>query len=98
EPAPEARRYAASEQAQPLVGEVRLDRKHLVGGDVHDLRVAADIAGGADRLPVVAVRDVRPDPGPIEGLRALIGPADRAVETDSALGSAGDDRALPDLD
>src|SRR4029077_18737860 len=45
-----------------------------------------------------AVRDVRPDAAAIEGLRALIGAADRAVEADAALGGAGDDRALADLD
>ena len=47
----------ASEQAQPLIGQVGGDREHLGRRDVHDLGVAADVAGGTDRFAVVAIGD-----------------------------------------
>ena len=91
-------RDPAAEQAEPFVGQVALDREHLVRGHVHDLGVAADVARRADRLPVAAVGDVRPDPGAVERLGALVGAPDRAVEADAALRGAGHDHALADLD
>src|SRR5438093_705243 len=82
------------ESAQPLVREIALDREDLVRGHVHHLGVAADVAGGADRLAVPPVGDVRPDAAAVERLRALVGAADRAVEADAALRRAWNDHPV----
>jgi hypothetical protein len=98
EHAADARGDATPEQRQPLVGQIGLDGEHLAGGDVHDLGVAADVAGGADRLAAAAVGDVGPDAAAVKRLRALVGAADGAVEAHAALRRAGHDHAVADRD